>query len=812
MQPTPHKRRLNPEPPTGHMIKNYFLITLRSMMKSKVYLFINILGMAIAIGCCITAYYNWNFNASFDSVHENASTIYRITSIRHFQDTDTPYGVTPVPLAEIARANIKDISAITRYTPVYADMRIGDEVFDNQISYIDPDMFTMFTFEFIEGTPDVLKDKSKIIISDENAIRLFGTVNAVGKTMTHIKDSKPFKEYEVGAVFKRPPINSSFGDVAFMLYDNYYDLDEGSQKGTNWKYRSNTFVRVMDPGRISVIEEQLKPLAENNNKVREDFIIGRFELTPFVGMATNDEYSKIPGTWTRDASPLAAVIGCAVMAIFILLIACFNLTNTSVAMSSRRLKEIGIRKVMGSMRKQLIFQFIGETMFVCFVALVIGMLIADVFLIPSFNALWPYMKLTTNYFKDPTFLFVMIGVLLFTGLLAGGYPAFYITKFQPTAILKGKLKFGGTNFFTLILLGLQFMISLMAIVCSLAFIDNAKYQRDFDLGYNRNGAMFTWVNSEDEFNALRNVMVQNPDVISIAGSEHQIMYNSYSDPIKHDTKEIEVDIIHVGPEYLSTMGLTLLEGRNFQKDSETDRKESVIITNRVATMFGLNEPLGKEIIWMDTVKFYVVGVIKDVYNRGLWQDFAPMMIRYSPPAGYRHLSLSAPVDKLTDVKKYMEDHWREVFPNRKFSSMYMEDEMKQANDVNVNIVKMFVFLGTVALMLSVTGLFTLVSLNIIKKMKEIGVRKVLGASIANISRVINARFVIILLSACVLGGLAGAWMAEILMASIWDFFKQTTTLTMVISSAIMLVTSAITVSFKTYNTAKMNPVHVLRDE
>ncbi len=274
-------------------------------------------------------------------------------------------------------------------------------------------------------------------------------------------------------------------------------------------------------------------------------------------------------------------------------------------MSSRRLKEIGIRKVMGVKRNQLIFQFIGETAFVCFVALLFGMLIADLFLIPQFNEMWPYMKLKADYFGNPEFLFVLIVVLLFTSLLAGAYPAFYISKFQPTAILKGKQKFGGASWLSKILLGTQFAISLVAIVCGLAFIDNSKYQRDLDLGYNRYGSMYTWVGNEDEYNALRNVMSQNPDVISIAGSEHQIMSNSYSDPVKHNSKEIEVDILHVSPDYLTTLGITLTAGRNFQKDSETDRKESVIVSEKMARMLGMDDPIGKEVVWMDTAKFYV---------------------------------------------------------------------------------------------------------------------------------------------------------------------------------------------------------------
>jgi putative ABC transport system permease protein len=412
----------------------------------------------------------------------------------------------------------------------------------------------------------------------------------------------------------------------------------------------------------------------------------------------------------------------------------------------------------------------------------------------------------------PDFLFVMIGILMFTGLLAGSYPAFYISKFQPTAILKGKLKFGGTNYFTRVLLALQFAISLIGIVCSIAFTENAKFQRDFDMGFNQKEVLFTWVSNESDFNALRNVMVQNPDVVSIAGSEHHIFSSRYNDPIKHEGKEIEVDILHVGDDYLKTAGITLLQGRDFQKDSETDRKESVIITEKVASMYGWDKPLGKEIIWLDTVKFYVVGVVKDVYNNGLWRELDPMMIRYTSPDKYRHLLISAPANKIVSINEYMEAKWKEVFPNRKFTSRYMDNQNVEALTVNNNIVKMFIFLGVVAVLLSVTGLFTLVSLNIIKKMKEIGVRKVLGASITNISTVINTEFAVILIIACGLGVAGGYWMSDMLMDSIWDFYQKATITTMTISSLIILTASALTVSLKTYNTARMNPVNVLRDE
>jgi ABC-type antimicrobial peptide transport system permease subunit len=793
------------------MLKNYLLITLRSMMKSKVYLFINILGMAISIGCCIVAWYNYDFNASFDSVHEKAGEIYRVNMVRKFQNNLSEYGVVPIPLGEAVRQNVKDAEALTRYSSDYADLRIGDEIFDTGISYVDPEFFDLFTFEFIEGSASAIQDKTRVLISDELAARLFGNGKALGKEITHILQGDAKREFVVGGVFRLPPTNSSFNDPAYAHYENYWDTDPALERGASWVYRNTLFLKIGNASRIPAIEAQLSPYAENNNKVREDFVLLGFKLDPLVGMAVRDEYTDRPAAWTREASPLAAVVGVAVMAIFVLLISCFNLTNTSIAISSRRLKEIGIRKVMGSMRKQLIFQFIGETMVVCFIALMLGMAIAEFLLIPAFNSLWPYMKLTTNYLADD-FLLVMAGILAFTGFLAGSYPAFYISRFQPTAILKGKLRFGGTNVFTRTLLSLQFMISLIGIVCSIAFTDNARYQKEMDLGFNQHGVLFTWVNGEDEYNALRSVLEQNPDITNLAGTQHSLFAGAYNDPIKHEGKEIEVDIMNVGDNYLATAGMTLLEGRDFARDSETDRRESVIITPKVAALFGWDNPIGKEITWMDTVKLYVVGMVKEVYNNGLWREMEPMVLRYTSPEHYRLLLASAPVEKLPSVNQYMESKWKDVFPNRKFTSRYLDDEIVEANTVNNNIVKMFIFLGAVAMMLSVTGLFTMVSLNIIKKMKEIGVRKVMGASIANISRIINTEFAIVLGVACLLGAAGGTWMSEMLMDSIWDFYQRVTVLTLALSCLLLLAASALTVGFKTYNTARVNPATVLRDE
>jgi hypothetical protein len=275
------------------------------MMKSKVYIFINIVGMAIAIACCIVAYYNYDFNASFDTNHKNLSEIYRVNSVRTFQGRETEYGVVPIPLGEVARQNVKDAEAVTRYSSSYADFRVKDEIFDAGLSYVDPDFFGIFTFEFVEGNPGALNDKTKVVISDRLAERLFGTESALGKGITHVLPENKLREFEVGGVIKLSPTNSSFNDDAYTVYENYWEVSAELENGTNWIFRNTLFLHVKNPDRIASIEQQLKPFAESNNKVREDFVLAGFKLDPLTGMAVRDEYSDRGGGWTRSASPMA---------------------------------------------------------------------------------------------------------------------------------------------------------------------------------------------------------------------------------------------------------------------------------------------------------------------------------------------------------------------------------------------------------------------------------------------------------------------------------------------------------------------------
>lgn len=800
------------------MIKNYLLITLRSLAKNKLFILINVFGMGIAIACCIVAYANWEFAANWDAKHLNVNQIYRVQLVRDFQGRKERFGMAPMPLGNFVKQNFKEVSEVVRYTSSYCDIRIGEEVFGTQMVFVDSGFFDLFTYELKYGAFPDFYDKSKVFISDEVALKYFNQEDVVGRTITQIvlgKDGvrRP-KEFIIGGVFKQMPENSSFKFEVVTLFDNFWDINlDPDQSETSWKRWTTLFIEIKDPTRVASVTQQLQNYIEPQNKAREDFKVTSYYLENFNGMMKRNRANpRINNDWLYGGIPAEAVTLPAIMAGLLLLLACFNFTNTSIAISSRRLKEIGIRKVMGGMRSQLVFQFLGENLILCFLGLAAGLLIAE-WLVPAYDSLWPWLELRVSYSENIEFLTFLFILLLLTAIIAGGYPSFYITSFEPVSILKGRAKFGGTNWFTRILLGGQFVISILAIIMGVAFYNNGEYQKDYDLGFATKGVISVWVNNEGGYNTYRDALSANKDIQLIAGTRHHVANAWYNDPVKYESTEREVDIFDIGDNYFEVMDMELVAGRNFQKDSETDRKESVLVTEELVKQFGWTDsPIGKRLVWMDTVQLYVVGVVRNIYARALWEPIQPLMIRYSSPEKYQQVVIKTDPAKLTSVNEFMETKWKEVFPNTVYNGQMIEQELQETNDINRNIVTMFGFLGFFAALMTGIGMFTLVSLNIVKKMKEIGVRKVLGASVFNIARVINFEFAVNLGFATIIGGAAGYFMADSLMDSIWEYYLKIGIVSLTVSIVTMLFIAIASVGYKTISTASLNPTKTLRDE
>ena len=606
------------------------------------------------------------------------------------------------------------------------------------------------------------------------------------------------------------PENSSFRIDILSHYDNFKLMWEWSD--ADWKNTTTClFIQVPDKSMLPSITQSLKNYIPVQNRAREDFRITRFSLVPLKDVGSNTRT-----TWSSGLFPSlhpAALVAPPVMAIFILLIACFNFANTSIATFSKRLKEIGLRKTFGGQRRQLVTQFMFETLIICFLALLVGIIFAE-FLVPAYSSLWDYMKIELTFTKYFFFWIFLVLLLLLTGFMAGVYPAMYVSSFSPVNVLKGASPFRGAGKLSSVLLTLQFSISVMALVMGLVFSKNAVYQRTLDLGYDRDKLIVIPV-AQDLTTSFRNEILTNPKIISAEGTQNHIGWGSSSRPIKDAVKQLEVDVMDIGPEYASTMGLRLVEGRLFDKSrAEADRaNKSIIINQKMVKDFGWKEPVGMTVTLYDTTRLTVIGVVKDFYVRGLWQKINPTMLRLSSNDQYGVLAVRAEPENLPGVLDYLSLKWKSHRQQILFSAGCIRKiRCRRKRTINNSILKVNVFLAIVATLLSLIGMYNLVSLDIIRRTKEMGIRKIQGAPVPLLMYLVSKKFLIVLVIASFLGCAGGYYMSNMLMDSIWDYFVQIKPGILILAASIMFSATVFTIIFKIGKAALRNPVDSLRYE
>ena len=615
--------------------------------------------------------------------------------------------------------------------------------------------------------------------------------------------------FTVGGVFADLPLNSSFRIDILSHFDNFKLMWDWND--ADWKNTVNClFIQVPDKSRLSSITQSFKNYISVQNKARLDFKMTRFSLIPLKEVGSNSRT-----TWSSGLFPSlhpAALYSPPIMALFILLIACFNFANTSIATFSKRMKEIGLRKTFGGQRSQLVTQFMIETLIICFLALLVAVILAE-FLVPAYSSLWSYMKIELTFSRYLFFWVFLILLLLFTGFMAGVYPAMYISSFSPVNVLKGDSPFSGAGKLSSVLLALQFSISVMALVMGLVFSKNAVYQRTFDLGYDRDKLIVIPV-VQDLSTSFKNEILTNPKIISAAGTRNHIGWGSNSRPIKDAVKQLEVDVMDIGPEYASTMGLRLVEGRLFDKLREdADRaNKSIVINQKMVKDFGWKTPIGMTVTLYDTTRLTVVGVVKDFYVRGLWQKINPTILRLSSNDQYGVLVVRAEPENLPAVLDYLSLKWKNQATNFVFGGRFQEDTMQEEKTINNSILKVNVFLAVVATLLSLIGMYNLVSLDIIRRTKEIGIRKIQGAPVPLIMYLVSRKFLVVLVIASLIGCAGGYYMSNMLMDSIWDYFVPIKAGILVLSAAIMFVATILTIIYKILKAALRNPVDSLRYE
>ncbi|MRR21399.1 ABC transporter permease [bacterium] len=791
------------------MLRNYLIVAFRNLVKNRIFTLINISGLGIALAVCIVAFFNHMFNYEFDRTHENFDEIYRVTSFRDMEGREQEYGIVPATLGLEIKKDIPGVARAARVMRSLSPVREGEDIFPASIAYVDPEFVDIFTFTAVSGDIRSVSGQGNVILSQSMAKRLFGDESPQGRTISIVNDKNAEFTYTVAGVFADLPENSSFRIDILSHIDNF--LLMWQVKDADWKLWANAmFVQVPQRSLVPAITRSMKDYLPVQNRAREDFRITRFNLVPLKDVGESSR-----NIWSSGLFPSlhpAALIAPPVMAIFILLIACFNFANTSIATFSRRLKEIALRKTFGGQRSQLITQFMSETFIICMLAMLTGVAVSA-FLVPAYSSLWEYMTIELTFGRYAIFWIFLFLLLLVTGFVAGVYPAIYVSSFTPVKVLKGTSGFRGSGKLSSALLTMQFAISLTALIMGIVFSRNADYQRTLDLGYDRDKLLVVPV-APEHFASFRNEIQSNPGVISAEGTDDHVGWGGYRRPIKYEQRQLEVDVLDVGPGYAGTMGFRLKQGRLFEPERvEADRSgNSIVINQKMADDFGWDDPVGKSVTLYDTTRLTVIGVVEDFYTSGLWEKIEPAMLRLSADDQYRVIAVRAEAGDLPAVLEFTGKKWKELPGTSIFRGQLQEDLMQEEKDINDSILKVNLFLAIVATILSLVGMYNLVSLDIIRRTKEVGIRKIQGASVPSIMLLVSKKYFIILSIASVLGCAGGYKMSLMLLDSIWDYFVDIRAGILVFAVLLMFIATILTISIKVIAAAMRNPVDSLRYE
>lgn len=791
------------------MFRNYLLITFRNLYKNRIFALINILGLGLALAICIVAYFNHMFDHDFDRHNENFKEIYRVNCMRQMENREQEYGMVPVPIGPDLPAEVPGLEHSARLARSYSPVKVGIDNFNRQISYVDPVFLDIFTFPLLSGSREVINDPNMVLISKEMADILYGDEEAVGMPVSIFNDNNQEYTYTIGAVFEDLPMNSSFRIDILTHLDNFlqmWNVDENS-----WtSFVRALFIQVPSPQDLSRVEEALQSYIPAQNEANESFVVTDFRMVPMKEVSDNSR-----DTWNSGLMPglhPAAKVAPLIMALTILLIASFNFANTAIATAGKRLMEIGTRKVLGGERRQLLLQFLIENYIICFLALLVGILISY-FLVPAYSSMWDYMKLSLSFTKFWSFWIFLVLLLLVTGFLAGAYPALYISSFRPLKILQSRTRLGRGGPLARILLGFQFSISVLSIVSGIVFSMNARYQDTVDMGFERKELLMVPTGGK-AYERFYQEIQANPRIISAAGAQEHIGWGTYRRSIKEKEQEMEVNFMDVGPEYLQTMGVRLLDGRLFSRDrEEADRGRSIVVNQMLVDAFGWGEEaIGKVVYHQDTIAYEVVGVVKDFFTNGMWAKVNPTLVKLPARVEYYNMAIRTLEEDRAEVLDFLKKTWIELYPNYPFGGRFQEDLIEEERNINRSIKHLYIFLAIVAVLLSMSGLYTLVSLSILNRTKEIGIRKVMGAPEGNIFYVLSRSFLINLAISSVLGCVGGFFLSDMLLDSIWDQFLDFTSGIYLYSVIIIFAITLATMAGRILKAARMNPAEGLRYE
>ncbi len=791
------------------MLKNYFKIVMRNLWRYKTYTLINMIGLGIGIAAMVWAFQNYRFSFSFDNFHPDRDNVYR--ALTYKEGAEGIKGIFPMPLVAAAQNDFPGIEKAVRYDSRGMNIKAAQsEPFTEQVYFTDPAFFSLFNFPLIKGTNNIA-DLNAVLLTESMAKKYFGSQNPLGKTLLFYAGESYAKPLTVKGVLKDIPMNSTIRFGILTNFENQLKPDGSKILPDDWSWFVDAaFFKIPNQTDVNALAEKLKKYVPLQNKAREDWKASGFSLISLREHAIKSDYIDSNGLYDRPED--SAAYGPVVLAFLIFLSACLNFSNTTVARSNRRLKEIGMRKVMGSTFGQLIAQMLLECAVIVTVAIALSILFNQWWL-PFFNSMFNGVHVEANYLHDSSLLIFLTVMLIVTSLLAGGYPAFYISRFNPSSIFRGNVKFGGSNLFSRLMLGLQLSIAIITAIAGIAFAKNAEFQRTYNYGYNLENIMGVSFDNEKKFIALKNEVEKIPEVTSVAGTRHHIGYGYRNAIAESQGIKKEINYLETGRDYLKVMNLKSIEGRSFDTQMESDYENALMINQKMAAMYGWTdkEALGKQ-IHIDSVNYSVIGVLKDFHSSELFDPLEPAAMKLAKEDRFQFLIIQTRPQDLTTVFTKTKKAWTKLFPLIPFNGFYQNEITAEGYRVNNSIAQIFFWFAIVSILLTATGLFALVSLTVLKKMREFALRKVVGATPRHILILVNKGYFWIFLISAVLGCYGGWSLTKLLLDMIFKINAGVDTSTLTASVAALFIITAITTGIKVWQVIKTNPVQLLRTE
>jgi putative ABC transport system permease protein len=633
------KRSANDSTLSTSMIKSYIVAGLRNSIRNLTSSLINIVGLSVALACGITVFLLLDSYYNRDSFHEKGDRLYQVINKMKSGDRVENWSRTPYLLGSSLRDDHTAVESMVRIQCDRLNIRHGDVVFNEPVWFVDPDFFDVFSYRLHSGSINVLSDKKNIVITADMAIKYFGHTDAIGEELSVKFRGDEKIIFKVGAVLERFPDNSSMSTNFLIPMENYVDLLQPKHSYEWRKWADATFVVLKKNHMPSELNASNNKYIKIQNEANDKYQMQTVEWVPIREMG--ERSYDIIGALAWSNIP-ASMILIGIIAGLLVLLACFNYMNVAVASVSTRLKEIGIRKVIGGSRKEIVQQFLIENVALCCFALGAGTFLSYSLLLPGFNALYP-IHVPFTFSSTGMLIGFFGGTLLFVALVSGAYPALYVASFNAIKILKGKEKFGSKSFLSKSLLTVQFIISFTTVVAGLVFVNSSHYWEKKDWGYDHANHVFVTIHNEEQFNALKDRVASDKNVISYAGTESHFGYANHTTTVNVGDEQVNVFRFEVGFNYLQTMNVKLKEGRFFQRNIASDSKESVIINEAFVKKMGWTNPLNRYFEF-DNIKWYVVGVVEDFYYAEFYSKVDPVMIHIGPEEKFRYLAIKQKKD------------------------------------------------------------------------------------------------------------------------------------------------------------------------